>query len=477
MFEQRRYTREAWIPFAAGILWLWHAASFGAAGFVFSLIPGCLLLGSSVALLAFPGDVRIAQFTALGGFLGVPLAVPAIFVSSPLIGLALIALSAASFVAAGWMSIIQEPHSEDVPEIVPSLRLAAAVAGDDLILSSVTLTLPWPPADAARRVCEEVRSARAMFEERGWLDKPASYHVTPPALEDAKLETVNTRRFSFEKLRFDSGYEPHEGEPGRERWLGYEANREARAWVMRHPGEPRPWLVCIHGFQMGAPGVDLGAFRANRLHHKLGMNLIFPLLPLHGPRKIGRRSGDGFLAGDFLDTVHAEAQAMWDVRRLLSWVRAQGPGPIGVHGISLGGYNAALLASLDADLACVIAGIPLTDVSRAVWRHGPALQMRYLEHHGLVHNEVADVLRVISPLVLEPQVPHERRFLYAAVADRLVPPDQPRDLWRHWERPRSVWYPGAHLTFGLHPQVEKMVGDALREAQLVGNGALSASRH
>jgi hypothetical protein len=29
-------------------------------------------------------------------------------------------------------------------------------------------------------------------------------------------------------------------------------------------------------------------------------------------------------------------------------------------------------------------------------------------------------------------VPLERRSVFAAVADRLVPADQPRDLWRHW---------------------------------------------
>ena len=47
------------------------------------------------------------------------------------------------------------------------------------------------------------------------------------------------------------------------------------------------------------------------------------------------------------------------------------------------------------------------------------------------------MLRVASPLALEPRVPRERRYLFGAVADRLVPADQVRDLWRHWERPRS----------------------------------------
>ena len=52
---------------------------------------------------------------------------------------------------------------------------------------------------------------------------------------------------------------------------------------------------------------------------------------LKRPRKsqASDRSGDGFLSGHALDTVHAEAQAMWDIRRLVSWIRAQGAPAVG----------------------------------------------------------------------------------------------------------------------------------------------------
>ena len=72
---------------------------------------------------------------------------------------------------------------------------------------------------------------------------------------------------------------------------------------------------------MGTPLIDLLAFQPEIFHRRLGLNLLVPTLPLHGPRKSGRRSGDGFLSGDPLDTLHAEAQAMWDLRRLLGWLR------------------------------------------------------------------------------------------------------------------------------------------------------------
>lgn len=128
-------------------------------------------------------------------------------------------------------------------------------------------------------------------------------------------------------------------------------------------------------------------------------------LPLHGPRKIGRQSGAGYLTGNFLDTLHAEAQAMWDIRRLLSWIRAQGGEQIGVYGLSLGGYNTALLAGLEDGFACAIAGIPATDFIQLTFRHGPPLQVRFAERHGLVHDEVAELLRVVSPMAGTPRLP------------------------------------------------------------------------
>jgi dienelactone hydrolase len=475
MFEQRRWPREAWLPISAGLLWLWCAASFGVVGFLFSMVPGCMLLSSGVSTLIYPGDRRIPQFTALGGLLGVPLAIPAIFVAGPLVGFSLILLSAASLVAAGAIAIRQERHPDGVPMPATGLALSAQVAADEALLATVKLAQPIPLAGDHGRVRREVSEARELFGDRGWVQEPAAYHRTPPALTDPLLRRARSRKLAYERLSFESEYEPHPEEPGRDRWLSYHPNRTAHAWVLRHADGRRPWLVCIHGYQMGTPAWDFAAFRAGYLHHRLGLNLVLPVLPLHGPRKIGRVSGDGFLVADFLDTIHAEAQAMWDIRRILSWVRGQGGSRIGVHGLSLGGYNTALLACLDDDLACAMPGIPATDFSRLVWRHGPRLQIRYAEAQGLLQDEVTETTRVVSPLALEPRVPKERRYIFGGVADQLVPADQVRDLWHHWDRPRIEWYQGGHVSFRLHRPVTRMLDEALRECELVGPYRADAS--
>ncbi|CAG0980243.1 hypothetical protein MYXO_01812 [Myxococcaceae bacterium] len=469
MFEQPRFPREALIPLLAGIAWLWPSASFGVIGFLGSLPPGCLLLGAGMAMWLWPGDHRIDQFAAVGGVLGVIFALPAWFTEGPAVGAWLTSISVASFLAAGWASVRQEPHHAEVPVPVPSLGLAAKVAIDEAILSTMQLGASVPTGEAAKLASREVLAAREMFDSRGWLEKPAGYHVEPPPLEAFALRPREVRGRAFEELSFESAYEPHEAEPGRDRWLSYAANRTAHAWVVRQEDESRPWLVCIHGYQMGHPLTDLFAFDPRWLAKELGLNLVMPVLPLHGPRKQGRRSGDGFFSGSILDSIHAEAQAVWDIRRILSFVRSRGATRVGVFGLSLGGYNTALVSSVAPGLACAIAGIPATDFARLVWRHGPPLQVRSLEHKGVARDAVDEVLRVVSPLAHEPKVPFEGRAIFGAIADRLVPADQVRDLWIHWRRPKMLWYQGSHLSLPFEAEVRRFVESQLRESGLVGS--------
>ena len=464
--EAVRFPREAWIPLLAGLFWLWNAPEHGFVGFLFSVLPGGLLLGSGMAMLLMPGDLRISQFAAGGGVLGVILALPAVFAVGLGHALLLILASAASFLAAGAHTVRIEPRPEGVPAPEPSLALSAQVACDEALLSTMTLTQMTPGGSDVARIVGEIEEARARFDAAGWLEKPVDYHLAPPALEAPTLRPASSGSLRYERLSFESGYEPREGEPGRERWLSYQKNRTAWAWMLRHREAGRPWLVCIHGYQMGMPRIDLRAFRPDWLHKGLGLNLVLPLLPLHGPRSHGRRSGDGFITGDILDTIHAEANAMWDIRRLLSWIRSQGDAPVGVYGLSLGGYNAALLSCLDDDLACAIPGIPATDFTRLFYRHSNPLERQRAELHGMEEVHMDEILRVVSPLVLETRVPHEHRAIFGGVADRLVPADQVRDLWRHWDEPRIEWYQGAHITFGAHPRVRAMIEGTLRGAGL-----------
>jgi hypothetical protein len=336
------------------------------------------------------------------------------------------------------------PHEVPPPGATP--WLAAHVLTDEIFLAAFKLIRKPPTAEAFRQIEREVDEAVEMFGERGWLDDPASYIGEPPPL----VETATCRSVDWplrmEGFTFPSGWEPHAGEPGRERWLSYEANRTARAYVLRHgDSRPRPWLVCLHGTAMGRPEIDPWVLKVKHLYEDLGLNVVLPILPLHGARG-GPRSWDvQFPTIDVLDNVHGLAQAAWDVRRVLSWVRAQEPSGIALTGLSLGGYVAALVTGLDEPLDCVIAGMPAVDFPRVLRRHTPR-EIRVLDDFRLLGGKADLLHRAVSPLLPEPATARERRFIYAGTADRLVDPvEQIVALWEHWERPAIKWVHAGHV--------------------------------
>jgi hypothetical protein len=464
MKEPQHFPVVAGIPLLAGGCWLWAAAQAGLLPFVLMLPVSGGLFAGGMGLLLWAGDRRINQTLALAGGVGT-LAFPLLAVG---LGAAtafwLSLLAAASAVAAGSAAVAQSSPIEDVPQPQAGLGLSASVALDEMVLGLEQLSSAIPRGDALRGMAEEVDAALDLYRGRGWLDDPLGYHLAPPPLTSPKIESARTGRIRYEHLQFESLYEPHPEEPGRERWLAYEPPRSAHAYLLRHEDANRPWLVCTNGYRMGLPAIDLRAF--GHYHRVLGLNVLVPVLPLHGPSRIGRRSGQGFLGGQVMDTVHAEAQAIWDIRRMIGWLREEGASAIGVTGLSLGGYTTALLAGVEPGLACVIAGIPATDLAQIFWRHGPPLQLEYLSGLGIDQARVSELMTVVSPLAVEPRVPLEGRFIFGGNADRLVTPDHIRDLERHWGSPRTLWYAGGHLSFRMDPRIQHAIDAHLREAKL-----------
>ena len=370
-------------------------------------------------------------------------------------------LRAASYLAGRWMDA-----SGTAPKT--SVGLAVGVAVDEAFRTLMAALAHAPDSKDLAGLVAEAAQAAALFEERGWLANPTSYHLEPPPLTSPMVSSARHWGRDFQHLRFVSDYEPHLGEPGRERWLGYRPCREAHAWLLRHTDRPRPWLICVHGYRMGFPAADFHAFRIDWLHRELGLNVVMPILPLHGPRKSGRRTGDGFFSAALLDTVHAEAQAIWDLRRVLGWVRAQGGETVGAYGISLGGYTTALLAGVAPELTCALAAMPTTCFAALLQAHSPQSLLSSIERLGLRWEVVQRALHVVSPLALRPRVPRHGRRLIAAAGDRLLPAGQVEALWHHWEEPEIQWFDGTHLSFSWQGHlINRLVASALRGAGLL----------
>lgn len=395
--------------------------------------------------------------------------------------LALPLLGFGHFLSEAWTAARGETPHSDVPPMDPSLVTIVEAVLDRTFTLSVNLLAGVPSPSDVREAQRLISQAAETAERRGWLRDPAAFHPRPPRIDEwEEIESMGRqlmRPMRFKTLRFESGYQPHPSLE-RDRWNGYEENRDAYAYVLEHePGPagtpPRPWLVCIHGFSQGDVASGLMSFDARRFHEELGFNVLMPVLPLHGPRARGRSGGD-VMHPDFVNMIHFFAQALWDIRRMLAWIRERGGDRIGVWGVSMGGYTTALLASFENDLECVISGIPPTDFCNVARDNMPWIMKSYEHEMSVDWNEVRQMMHVVSPLTFDPLIPRERRFIYAGVADRVVRPDQSRALWRRWDQPDIRWIPGGHVAMQFRKRTFDYVEEALGRSGLLAEGRAAA---
>ena len=129
---------------------------------------------------------------------------------------------------------------------------------------------------------------------------------------------------------------------------------------------------------------------------------------------------------------------------------------MGALGHSLGGYAVSLLASLEEDLDCAVAGNPAVDPSDLFWTTTLAVATHSLSAEGIRKDTFRALLRPVSPLSLEqPLIPLERRAIFAGTVDRVITPVQAHGLWQHWDQPRIAWYGGPTSGSSKPPRAER----------------------
>lgn len=367
---------------------------------------------------------------------------------------------------AKWAHGVVRREAERVPG-APDIRmtgsLAAHVAMDEAVIAMIQGPRRTPGKADYFRVSAELRTARQLFEDEGWLDDPVSYHGTPPPLTDDQISFRSGWALGerYKRMYWPSGFRVRPHEPGATRWNSFRHNHTASAWVMEHHDGPRPWLLCVHGFGTGAPFADLITFHAPHLFHDLGWNVAAIVLPVHGNRRPSMVSGAHFLGFDMMNSVHALSHALWDIRRLAGWIRSRSPSALVIHGVSLGGYITALTTCFDGGFDAAIAGIPVTDFPALFSHQSPAHVRQRSVEHGIIDGNAEVVHSVVSPLAMESRVRPEDRFIFAGLGDRMAIPSQAHDLWEHWDRPQICWFPGNHVGYLWSSKVGRFMDTTL----------------
>lgn len=347
----------------------------------------------------------------------------------------------------------------DADGVLGRVGLTAAAAVDELLLATFRQLRAPTSDEGLQSTLEEAARLVAYLDRTGVLAAPETYHRAPPAaVMEVRMRRVGRTRYGH--ATYPSPYRPDAEVPGATRFAHDTDNHVVHAWMLRQTVRA-PWVVCLHGAGMGDPLVDMFAFRAAHLH-SCGYNVAIPVLPHHGPRGAGRLEA-AFPTDDPAVNLHAAAQAIADVRALLSYI-TKCEEPAVLFGISLGAYVAAAVAALEPDLAGVIVGVPVVDIADLMRTHAPS---RFLRHPLFADFcTIAQQLEgVTSALGLPAPVQSPRtRSIWAGRADRLVQPPQVRRLVAHWGNPEVCWYSGGHMGFLAARSVHRQITHALINA-------------
>jgi len=274
------------------------------------------------------------------------------------------------------------------------------------------------------------------------------------AFVDAPVAPVYVR--SRERRRLDGGvvvarelftaYRPY---PGLEAFVDAPAPDDRilfEHWT--HDREaPRATVVALHGFSMGYPRLDAVALFAAACF-RAGYDVALMTLPSHGARtpRGARFSGERFAVPHVARLNDAVRQAVYEIHLTVNWLRQQTQTPVGLIGLSLGGYLSSLMAGLTPDLDFVIPMVPPVCMGDLAWRFFS--QSRHYRSHGSAafsREELRAAYRVHSPLTYARRIDKTRALILAGRGDQIVPPDHPHSLWRHWGKPDIYWFSGSHL--------------------------------
>jgi len=246
---------------------------------------------------------------------------------------------------------------------------------------------------------------------------------------------------------FTTGYRPHAGLAP---FMGTRAADTDTLLVehwMHEPQCPAATVVALHGFTMGYPRMDAFAMFAGQFFER-GFDVALVTLPFHGRRtpKDARFSGERFAVPHVAKLADAARQAIYEVHLLLCWLRQTVDAPVGLLGLSLGGYLSSLMAGLTDDVDFVVPMVPPACMGDLAWRFfNRSRHYRNESTPAFSRDELRKAYRVHSPLTYARQVPKERVLILAGRGDQIVPVDHPHTLWRHWGEPDIEWFSGSHL--------------------------------
>ncbi|MFO1267982.1 MAG: alpha/beta hydrolase family protein [Rubrivivax sp.] len=215
-----------------------------------------------------------------------------------------------------------------------------------------------------------------------------------------------------------------------------------------HGDRPRPTLIVAHGFAFDAPWLNAHALGLRALY-RAGYDILLSTFPHHGPRAELNLpfNGYGVFGSELLHFNEVTLLAIHDLRVFIDHLKSRGVERIGITGISLGGYTAALLASVDERLAYCMPVVPaVTPIDAFLeWQPTGIMLAALMRRHGIGVAEMRALVAIHNPLTYASPMAGERVLIIAGAGDRVTGPNHVQLLQRHWPGSTLHWFPGNHL--------------------------------
>ena len=329
----------------------------------------------------------------------------------------------------------------------------AAAAVDLMATAAVTAHAQRSGQARERPHGERVRVLErldARFQDKS-LD---GFFAEPRAIEPGERHVRDASRGrSVTDLSWQSAFTPLDPEIS----VRYASARENTVAVARRfrRGHPRPAVILIHGYMAGPFAFEERIWPVSRLD-RAGFDVVLFTLPFHGLRaRVGYGAVPEFPGADPRVNVEGFRQSLFDLQNLLGWLLRRGHPRVGVIGMSLGGYTAALLATAEPRLDFVVPVIPVSSLADFAREQGSLSPDP--EEAATQHALLEGIYRRVSPVARPSLVPPERCLVVAAKADRVTPAAHARRLSVHLRAPLQSFYGGHLLQLGRAEAFERVI--------------------
>ena len=265
---------------------------------------------------------------------------------------------------------------------------------------------------------------------------------SPPLMSTLKRDAIVDGTVSL--LRYPSRYQPQNAKVS-PRFYCHQANRSGYLWLWQHnktsaDAEPRPLVLCVHGFRMGHPKRAKAMFKIDKLYQK-GMDVALFIQPHHWKRASSPVKQYFFNAEDIPLTIENVGQQIHDLHSCYLTLDAMGYPRIGLIGGSLGGLAVGLYATQTTAPAFIFSVVPAVRMDGHL---DPARARLPFKVDDLVRFSTFRALDIIDPTFYQPRYPLDRFAVVFHQGDKINDAKWTREWVAQWNLQNVTALPGGH---------------------------------